>query len=131
MPLEKEDFEVTHGLVMPALYGMRARRYMHDYGLSKEELHKKHQEHFKMKERNSKHNSMVHQALQTKRRKTTRGQLGKKSTKGKGRREPYWMQETNMGLQIPESGATRPDPLREDHFQDHSMRMRRLVATPG
>ena len=25
LPLEKEDFEVTHGLVMPALYGMRAR----------------------------------------------------------------------------------------------------------
>ena len=24
LPLEKEDFEVTHGLVMPALYGMRA-----------------------------------------------------------------------------------------------------------
>ena len=23
LPLEKEDFEVTHGLVMPALYGMR------------------------------------------------------------------------------------------------------------
>jgi len=38
LPLEKEDFEVTHGLVMPALYGMRARRYMHDYGLTKEQL---------------------------------------------------------------------------------------------
>ena len=38
LPLEKEDFEVTHGLVMPALYGMRARRYMHDYGLTDEQL---------------------------------------------------------------------------------------------
>ena len=38
LPLESEDFEVTHGLVMPALYGMRSRRYMHDYGLTKEEL---------------------------------------------------------------------------------------------
>ena len=38
LPLEKEDFEVTHGLVMPALYGMRARRYMHDFGLTEEQL---------------------------------------------------------------------------------------------
>ena len=38
LPLEKEDFEVTHGLVMPALYGMRARRYMHEYGLTEEQL---------------------------------------------------------------------------------------------
>lgn len=38
LPLEKEDFEVTHGLVMPALYGMRARRYMHNYGLTEEQL---------------------------------------------------------------------------------------------
>ena len=38
LPLEREDFEVTHGLVMPALYGMRARRYMHDYGLTGEQL---------------------------------------------------------------------------------------------
>ena len=38
LPLEKEDFEVTHGLVMPALYGMRARRYMHEYGLTDEQL---------------------------------------------------------------------------------------------
>ena len=38
LPLEKEDFEVTHGLVMPALYGMRAKRYMHDYGLTREQL---------------------------------------------------------------------------------------------
>jgi benzoylsuccinyl-CoA thiolase BbsB subunit len=40
LPLEEEDFEVTHGLVMPALYGMRARRYMHDYGLTEEQLAK-------------------------------------------------------------------------------------------
>lgn len=38
LPLEREDFEVTHGLVMPALYGMRARRYMHDYGLTEKQL---------------------------------------------------------------------------------------------
>ena len=38
LPLEREDFEVTHGLVMPALYGMRARRYMHDFGLADEQL---------------------------------------------------------------------------------------------
>ena len=40
LPLEKEDFEVAHGLVMPALYGMRAQRYMHDYGLTQEQLAK-------------------------------------------------------------------------------------------
>ena len=40
LPLEKEDFEVAHGLVMPALYGMRAQRYMHDYGLTAEQLAK-------------------------------------------------------------------------------------------
>lgn len=40
LPLEKEDFEVAHGLVMPALYGMRARRYMHEYGLTEIQLAK-------------------------------------------------------------------------------------------
>ncbi|MBM3485118.1 MAG: thiolase family protein [Alphaproteobacteria bacterium] len=40
LPLEKEDFEVTHGLVMPALYGMRAQRYMHDFGLAPDTLAK-------------------------------------------------------------------------------------------
>lgn len=40
LPLEKEDFEVTHGLVMPALYAMRARRYMHEYGLTDDQLAK-------------------------------------------------------------------------------------------
>jgi benzoylsuccinyl-CoA thiolase BbsB subunit len=38
LPLEKEDWEVAHGLVMPALYGMRARRYMHEYGLTGDQL---------------------------------------------------------------------------------------------
>jgi len=38
IPLEKEDWEVSNGLVMPALYAMRARRYMHDFGLTKEQL---------------------------------------------------------------------------------------------
>ena len=38
LPLEKEDFEVTHGLVMPALYAMRAKRYMHEYGLTEDQL---------------------------------------------------------------------------------------------
>lgn len=38
IPLEKEDWEVSNGLVMPALYAMRARRYMHDYGATREQL---------------------------------------------------------------------------------------------
>jgi benzoylsuccinyl-CoA thiolase BbsB subunit len=38
IPLEKEDWEVSNVLVMPALYAMRARRYMHDFGLTKEQL---------------------------------------------------------------------------------------------
>jgi benzoylsuccinyl-CoA thiolase BbsB subunit len=38
LPLEKEDFEVSHGLVMPALYAMRARRYMHEFGLTEDQL---------------------------------------------------------------------------------------------
>jgi benzoylsuccinyl-CoA thiolase BbsB subunit len=38
LPLEKEDWEVAHGLVMPALYAMRARRYMHEYGLTEDDL---------------------------------------------------------------------------------------------
>lgn len=32
IPLEKDDWEVRNGMVMPALYAMRARRYMHEYG---------------------------------------------------------------------------------------------------
>lgn len=38
LPLEKDDWEVTHGLVMPALYAMRARRYMHEFGLTVDQL---------------------------------------------------------------------------------------------
>lgn len=40
LPLEKEDIEVSQGMVMPALYAMRARRYMADFGASKEHLAK-------------------------------------------------------------------------------------------
>ena len=40
LPLEKEDFEVAHGLVMPALYAMRAQRYMYEYGLTENHLAK-------------------------------------------------------------------------------------------
>jgi len=40
LPLEKEDWEVAHGLVMPALYAMRAQRYMHEYGLTRDQLAK-------------------------------------------------------------------------------------------
>lgn len=38
LPLEKEDWEVRMGMAMPALYAMRATRYMHDYGLTREQL---------------------------------------------------------------------------------------------
>jgi acetyl-CoA acetyltransferase len=38
LPLEREDWEVNQGMVMPALYAMRARRYMHEYGLTNEQL---------------------------------------------------------------------------------------------
>jgi acetyl-CoA acetyltransferase len=38
IPLEKEDWEVSNGLVMPALYAMRARRYMHEFGTTREQL---------------------------------------------------------------------------------------------
>ena len=38
LPLEKEDWEVNQGMVMPALYAMRAKRYMHEYGLTREQL---------------------------------------------------------------------------------------------
>ncbi len=40
LPLEKEDLEVSQGMVMPALYAMRARRYMHDFNATKEDLAK-------------------------------------------------------------------------------------------
>lgn len=38
LPLEEEDWEVSQGMVMPALYAMRANRYMHDFGLRPEQL---------------------------------------------------------------------------------------------
>lgn len=38
LPLEKEDWEVNQGMVMPALYAMRANRYMHEYGLTVRQL---------------------------------------------------------------------------------------------
>jgi benzoylsuccinyl-CoA thiolase BbsB subunit len=34
LPLDEDDWEVRLGLTMPALYAMRAQRYMHDYGVS-------------------------------------------------------------------------------------------------
>jgi benzoylsuccinyl-CoA thiolase BbsB subunit len=33
LPLDEDDWEVRLGLSMPALYAMRAQRYMHDYGI--------------------------------------------------------------------------------------------------
>ncbi len=38
LPLDEDDWEVRLGLSMPALYAMRAQRYMHDYGASAEQL---------------------------------------------------------------------------------------------
>jgi len=38
LPLEQEDWEVGRGMLMPALYAMRANRYMHDFGLTREQL---------------------------------------------------------------------------------------------
>jgi benzoylsuccinyl-CoA thiolase BbsB subunit len=38
LPLEEEDWEVTQGLIMPALYAMRAKRYMYEYGLTDAQL---------------------------------------------------------------------------------------------
>jgi acetyl-CoA acetyltransferase len=38
LPLEAEDWEVSQGMVMPALYAMRAQRYMHDFGLTARQL---------------------------------------------------------------------------------------------
>jgi benzoylsuccinyl-CoA thiolase BbsB subunit len=32
LPLEQDDWEAAHGMSMPALYAMRAQRYMHDHG---------------------------------------------------------------------------------------------------
>lgn len=38
LPGQAEDWEVAVGLSMPALYAMRARRYMHDHNVTLEEL---------------------------------------------------------------------------------------------
>jgi acetyl-CoA acetyltransferase len=38
LPLEREDWEVSQGIVMPAVYAMRAKRYMHEFGLTNEQL---------------------------------------------------------------------------------------------
>jgi acetyl-CoA acetyltransferase len=38
LPLDNEDIEVTNGMVMPGLYAMRARRYLHDYGYQEQDL---------------------------------------------------------------------------------------------
>jgi benzoylsuccinyl-CoA thiolase BbsB subunit len=38
LPLDEDDWEVRLGLSMPALYAMRAQRYMHDYGVSVQDI---------------------------------------------------------------------------------------------
>lgn len=38
LPLDEEDFEATRGMVMPALYAMRARRYLHEFGATERDL---------------------------------------------------------------------------------------------
>jgi acetyl-CoA acetyltransferase len=38
LPLNNEDIEVNHGIVMPGVYAMRAQRYMKDYGATAEDL---------------------------------------------------------------------------------------------
>jgi len=38
LPLDEDDWEVRLGLSMPALYAMRAQRYMHEYGVRPEQL---------------------------------------------------------------------------------------------
>lgn len=38
LPLNFEDIEVNHGVVMPGVYAMRAQRYMKDYGATSEDL---------------------------------------------------------------------------------------------
>jgi benzoylsuccinyl-CoA thiolase BbsB subunit len=38
IPLDDEDCEVSQGLTMPALYAMRAQRYMHEFGLTERQL---------------------------------------------------------------------------------------------
>jgi benzoylsuccinyl-CoA thiolase BbsB subunit len=38
LPLSEDDHEVANGLLMPAVYAMRARRYLHEYGLHPADL---------------------------------------------------------------------------------------------
>lgn len=38
LPLDEEDLEVANGMVMPALYAMRARRYLHEHGVTERDL---------------------------------------------------------------------------------------------
>ena len=38
LPLEQDDWEAAHGMSMPALYAMRAQRYMHDHGVTAAQL---------------------------------------------------------------------------------------------
>lgn len=38
LPLAAEDHEVSNGQVMPAVYAMRAHRYMHEFGATPEDL---------------------------------------------------------------------------------------------
>lgn len=38
LPLEDSDIEVSQGQVMPAVYAMRARRYMHEHGATEDDL---------------------------------------------------------------------------------------------
>jgi len=38
LPLDDEDWEVSNGMIMPAVYAMRARRYMYEHGVSDETL---------------------------------------------------------------------------------------------
>jgi len=40
LPLEEDDIEVALGMGMPALYAMRAQRYMEEYGVTNEQLAK-------------------------------------------------------------------------------------------
>lgn len=40
LPLEEDDLEVNLGMGMPALYAMRAKRYMAEYGVTPEQLAK-------------------------------------------------------------------------------------------
>lgn len=38
LPLAEEDHEVANGQLMPAVYAMRAHRYMHEFGATREDL---------------------------------------------------------------------------------------------